>query len=270
MKTMLTHTAPPRSHRSGLHETRDARDAQAALRRDAAFALACTGLGLVAVAAGITVWAGMGAWFVPKAIAVFGIASAFAWRALPAHAPHRHFGGANGITLFRLALVALLAAGVGEPALQAQGLPWCVVLLATAGALLDAVDGAIARRRSQASEFGARFDMETDALLIAVLSVLVLALGKTGAWVLAAGAMRYAFVLAAGAWPWLAAPLPQSMRRKTVCVVQIVTLIVCLGPIVTPIAASAIAGAGLAALVYSFGADIFWLARRRRSAVAGC
>jgi phosphatidylglycerophosphate synthase len=251
---MRTHAAPPRPRRTGAYDP---------LQRDAAFALACTGLGLVAIAAGITAWAGLGAWFVPKAIAVFGAASAFVWHALPAHAPQWRFGAANGITLLRLAFVALLAAGVGEPALQTPMLAWCAVALATVTALLDAADGPIARRRSQASDFGARFDMETDALLIAVLSVLVLALDKTGAWVLAAGAMRYAFVLAASAWPWLAAPLPPSARRKTVCVVQIVTLIVCLGPIVTRGWASAIAGAGLVALVYSFGADIVGLARRR-------
>lgn len=240
---MRTHAAPPRPRRTGAYDP---------LQRDAAFALACTGLGLVAIAAGITAWAGLGAWFVPKAIAVFGAASAIVWHALPAHAPQWRFGAANGITLLRLAFVALLAAGIGEPALQTPMLAWCAVALATVTALLDAADGPIARRRSQASDFGARFDMETDALLIAVLSVLVLALDKTGAW-----------VLAASAWPWLAAPLPPSARRKTVCVVQIVTLIVCLGPIVTPGWASVIAGAGLAALVYSFGADIIGLARRR-------
>ena len=251
---MHTHAAPPRPRRTGAYDP---------LQRDAAFALACTGLGLVAIAAGITAWAGLGAWFVPKAIAVFGAASAFVWHALPAHAPQWRFGAANGITLLRLAFVALLAAGVGEPALQSPVLAWCVVGLATVCALLDAVDGAVARRRGQASAFGARFDMETDALLIAALSALVAALDKTGAWVLAAGTLRYAFVLAAVVWPWLAAPLPPSMRRKTVCVVQIVTLIVCLGPIVTPGWASMIAGAGLAALVYSFAADLVWLTRRR-------
>ena len=266
MKTMLTHTAPPRSRRSSVHEARDARDAQAALRRDAAFALACTGLGLVAIAAGITVWAGMGAWFVPKAIAVFGLASAFAWRALPAHAPHRRFGGANGITLFRLALVALLAAGVGEPALQAPWLAWCVVLLATAGALLDAVDGAIARRRSQASEFGARFDMELDAFLIAVLCLAPVLLGKVGPWVLAIGAMRYAFVAAMPVWRWLDRPLPDSLRRKTVCVVQVACLLVCLLPAVDARATAVLLGFALLALAASFFIDIRWLYRRRTHA----
>ena len=42
MKTMITHAAPPRPRRGAGHD---------ALERDAAFALACMGLGLVGVAA---------------------------------------------------------------------------------------------------------------------------------------------------------------------------------------------------------------------------
>jgi hypothetical protein len=63
-------------------------------------------------------------------------------------------------------------------------------------------------------------------------------------------------------WKWLARPLPESTRRKTACVVQIVTLIVCLGPIIPPRVSAAIAGAGLALLVYSFAVDVAWLRRR--------
>ena len=220
-------------------------------------------LSLVAAAAAAMLWAGLGAWFVPRALAVFGIGAACVWHGLQAHAPQTRFGAANGITLFRLGLVALLAAAAWEPTFATPAGAWAVVLLATAAASLDAVDGAVARRRHEATDFGARFDMETDALLVAVLCVAVWQLDKAGAWVLASGAMRYAFVLAAFAWPWLARPLPQSLRRKTVCVLQIVMLIVCLGPIVEPAAAKAIAGAGLALLVYSFAADIAWLLRRR-------
>ena len=46
--------------------------------------------------------------------------------------------------------------------------------------------------------------METDALLVLVLCLLVLHFDKAGAWILAAGLMRYAFVLATKLWPWLA------------------------------------------------------------------
>ena len=58
--------------------------------------------------------------------------------------------------------------------------------------------------------------------------------------------MRYAFVALAKVWPWLNGALPPSRRRQTVCVVQITTLIVCLGPVVPPLLASALAAFGLA------------------------
>ena len=202
------------------------------LRRDAGLALGGAALLLLTAVVTATMATDLSAWFAPKALALFGAAAACVWRGLGAHQPHARFGAANGITLLRLALIALLAALLGETG--GPSLAWTALGLATLAAVLDAVDGPIARRSQQASAFGARFDMETDALLILVLSLLVCALGHAGAWVLAAGAMRYGFVLAARPWPWLAAPLPESLRRKTVCVVQIVTLIVSLAPIIPP------------------------------------
>jgi phosphatidylglycerophosphate synthase len=96
-----------------------------------------------------------------------------------------------------------------------------------------------------------------------VLCLLIVQFGQAGPWVLAAGLMRYAFVAASWVWRWLSRPLPPSTRRKTVCVVQIVTLITALGPIIPPAGAAAIVGAGLALLVYSFAVDVRWLARQR-------
>lgn len=238
--------------------------AQSALRRDAARALAIGAFGLLVLAGATVTATGLGPWFAARALALFGIGAACVWLGLAAHAPHARLGAANTVTLVRLVLVALLAAAIGEPAATALELAWAAVLVATVAAVLDAVDGPLARRGGLASAFGARFDMETDALLILVLSALVLQFGKAGPWVLAAGAMRYAFVLAARAWPWLDAPLPPSWRRKTVCVLQIVALIVCLGPIVAPAASAALAAASVAMLAWSFAIDIAWLAQRRR------
>ncbi|MFN7977349.1 MAG: CDP-alcohol phosphatidyltransferase family protein [Vicinamibacterales bacterium] len=165
-------------------------------------------------------------------------------------------GLANLITAFRLVL-ALALWGLWTRA------PWTSVGVATVGALLDAIDGPLARRRGEVSRFGARFDMEVDAFLIVTLSVLGWQLGKAGPWVLLSGAMRYVFVGASWIWPWLAADLPESYRRKTVCVVQIVTLIVSLAPVVTPPLSDAVASAGLLLLMWSFAVDVAWLGRRR-------
>jgi phosphatidylglycerophosphate synthase len=110
-----------------------------------------------------------------------------------------------------------------------------------------------------ASGFGARFDMETDALLIMVLAVLAWQFGKAGVWVLASGLLRYAFVAASLALPWLRRPLPASHRRKVVAVVQVIALIFVVAPFISAAAAAAIAAVGLFALTLSFLVDIVWL-----------
>lgn len=178
------------------------------------------------------------------------------------HLAAPYLGAANQITLGRAALTALLIGLFGEPA--APVLAWTALAVAIAVSILDGVDGAVARRRGQVSRFGARFDMEIDALLILVLAVLALQFGKAGAWVLAAGMLRYAFVAAGAVAPWLAAPLPPRRRRQVVCVVQIVSLIVCLAPVI-PTPWSAIAAAlGIGALTWSFAVDVVWLGHNRR------
>lgn len=162
---------------------------------------------------------------------------------------------ANVVTAVRLAIALSLWA---VPA--ASG--WTLVWLAASGALLDAVDGPLARRQGRASAFGARFDMETDAFLILTLSILLWRHGKAGAWVILSGLLRYLFVAAAWRWPWMAAPLPESLRRKTVCVVQIVALIVALAPVVPPGVSGPLSAAALALLTWSFWVDVAWLRGR--------
>lgn len=258
----MTHL-PPAPARPLASAATDRRDAVAALRagwlREAPAVAVLLGVASAAVGNA----AGLSPWFAAKAVVLFAMAAALVWHGLSDHAPHRAFGAANRVTVLRLALVMGLAACLGEAVAARPLLAWALVGVATVAALLDAADGPLARAGGLVSPFGARFDMETDAWLLLVLSALLVQLDQTGAWVLACGALRYAFVAAATVWPWLGGPLPPSLRRKTVCVVQIVCLIVGLGPIVSPAAASAIAGAGLAALLYSFAVDVAWLARER-------
>ena len=173
-------------------------------------------------------------------------------------------GYANLITAVRLLLVACVAALLTVSDLRLAG--WLAVVLSTIAACMDALDGPIARRTGTESAFGARFDMEVDALLIMVLALLAWWWDKAGAWVLLSGLLRYLFV--AGGWllPWLRQPLPPSLRRKTVCVIQIVGLIIVLGPIVTPPLSTWLAAIGLAILGYSFVVDTLWLTARRPTA----
>jgi len=175
--------------------------------------------------------------------------------------PGASIGPANLVTAFRAVLVAGVAsAGLVPPTPRVA---WAVVVVGTAAALLDLVDGRVARRTGSATAFGARFDMEVDAALVLILSWLAWRGGVTGPRILASGLMRYAFLAAAAPLPWLARPLPPSRRRQTVCVLQIVALLVALGPVVPGPLAVAVAAVGLALLAWSFAVDVAWLYGQR-------
>ena len=204
---------------------------------------------------------GLGVAFVVQAAGLFSLGVMGILAYLPHHLPQQSLGPANRITLFRLMLVALLAGFLGG---QSSLIAWPAVGIALLVLLLDGVDGWLARRRHCASAFGARFDMETDALLTLLLSCLVWQLDKAGAWVLLSGLLRYLFAAAATLWPRLRYPLPPSRRRKAVCVLQVSSLLLALLPLVGSPISDAVAGTGLLLLCYSFTVDICWLLCRRR------
>ena len=174
----------------------------------------------------------------------------------------RTFGLANQVTLARGALIALLFGLPGED--LTTGVAWFAAAIALVGLALDGVDGSLARRQGNASTFGARFDMETDALLILIMSVLVWQLGKAGPWILLAGVARYLFTTATYFVAWMRSPLPSSFRRQTVCVLQVLMLLVCLTPLLESPVSDIVALVGLLVLVGSFAIDVAWLAQDRR------
>src|SRR5688500_8848296 len=223
-------------------------------------ALGClivTGVGFMAQP-----WLQAGAFYAWKAAALFAAMMAIASAFIGDH-PFPRLGPANRVTIVRAMLVALTAGLVGEP--ETPRVAAAAVVVVAAVALLDGIDGWLARRSRMASAFGARFDMETDALLILALSVLVWRHDKAGAWVLACGLMRYAFV--AGGWllPWMAGPLAPTRRGRTVAVAQIVGLSITLVSIFPPSIGRMVAAATLAALTWSFALDVRRLWRRRAS-----
>jgi phosphatidylglycerophosphate synthase len=169
------------------------------------------------------------------------------------------FGAANVVTTLRAALVAAAAGLIGEA--PSAALAAVAAALALTVALLDGVDGWLARRTAMATPFGARFDMEVDAFLILVLAMLAWTLGKAGSWVVLAGAMRYLFLAAGFMWRWVSAPLPPSSRRKAICVLQIAGLAAVVSPLVTAPASVVLALLTVATLAWSFAVDTLWLRR---------
>jgi phosphatidylglycerophosphate synthase len=196
-----------------------------------------------------------------KAAALFAAIMGLSIGFLQQHHPFARFGAANQITTLRAILVALVAGLVGEPRLAAVAV--AAVGASIAVTLLDGVDGWLARRDGIASRFGARFDMEIDALLILALSVLAWRHDKAGAWVVLSGVLRYAFVAAGAVTPWLRGALPPSRRRQTICVIQIAALTLVMLPAVQPPPSTLIAAVALGALAASFLIDIVWLWQRQ-------
>lgn len=210
-----------------------------------------------------------GAWAAGAAIAPGGgLAAAGAFALLTAAIayglaswPHPTLGSANLVSLARGALACLLVAALVAPPAPGSAEAWALGAAAALALLLDGVDGALARRSGLAGPWGARLDMEVDSAFAALLSVAVLRMGEAGPWVLALGFLRYGFLLATLARPWLGAPLPHSLRRKAVCVAQIGALVAILSPLVDPPLAAPVAAVATALLVWSFAVDVLWLAR---------
>lgn len=238
----------------------------AAARHLGALALALA----AAQAALLAVLPGPGGAAIAAAGLAFAAVSAVTLRAFVRSYPHPRLGACNGVTLARAAVATALVAPLVLPGALAgrEGLAWALVVLVAAGLALDGLDGWLARRSGLASPLGARFDMEVDALLAALLALVALASGKAGPWVLALGFMRYAFVVAARIWPWLNRPLPERRSRKTVCVIQIAALVALIAPAVTPPLSTAVGLAATAALIWSFAVDLRWLATARRRGAA--
>jgi phosphatidylglycerophosphate synthase len=218
-------------------------------------AAAATQIALLAVLA-TQVGLGLTGW-------VAGAAYALGLRTLLGGAARRAgattLGPADVVTLARASLVtgviALVADRFGTGAMPVATL----VVLSSVALVLDAVDGKVARHTGTASPLGARFDMEVDAFLVLVLSVQV-ALFVTP-WALVIGAMRYAFVVASWAMPWLSGVLPTRLSAKVVAAMQGIVLVVACARVLPTPAAAALVLLALAALVWSFGQSVVWLWR---------
>ena len=195
------------------------------------------------------------------AVAQYAALGALLLAKLPPGHPGPGLGPANRLTLARATLVLPLAALALLPGVFTAGGYWWMVGLSTIALVLDGFDGFLARRTGTESAFGARFDMELDAFLLLTLSALVWRSGSVGSWVLLVGGLRYLFVLGGLLWPPLRGALPPSQRRKVVCVVQGIVLVVCLAPVIRQAPATALVASALLLLVYSFVVDTWWLAR---------
>jgi CDP-diacylglycerol--glycerol-3-phosphate 3-phosphatidyltransferase len=111
-------------------------------------------------------------------------------------------GAATAVTLIRSWLVAIVAGHLWLPAVQGDG-SLNVGLLYSAAALLDGVDGRVARHGGVVTRLGARLDVATDAVGLLVAPLVAVRAGRLPPW----------YLLLAFAYPLFRAALALQKRR---------------------------------------------------------
>jgi CDP-diacylglycerol--glycerol-3-phosphate 3-phosphatidyltransferase len=116
--------------------------------------------------------------------------------------PRSTLGAATSVTVVRAWLIAIVAGHLLLPAVHGSA-SLNVGLLYTAAALLDAVDGRVARHGGIATQLGARLDVMTDALGLLVAPVVAVRAGRLPPW----------YLLLAFAYPLFRTALALQRRR---------------------------------------------------------
>jgi CDP-diacylglycerol--glycerol-3-phosphate 3-phosphatidyltransferase len=148
----------------------------------------------------------------------------------------RMWGAANLLTLFRGALVALLAGFLFTPR-PAGPAAWLPAAIFTVGVAVDFLDGWWARRTASQTRMGSLLDVEFDALGILLAIALAVQYGRLPVPFLAVGAARYVFVAAIALRRRRGKPvaqLPPSYLRRRLAGFQMGVLAVLLWPIAVP------------------------------------
>lgn len=168
-------------------------------------------------------------------------------------------GAANVVTLLRGCLVGVFAGFLFLP--QPSGkLAWLPVLVYTAAALTDFVDGYLARVTNQPTLLGERLDMEFDSLGALLAVSLAVAYGQLPAWALLMGLARYLFVGGLAWRTWRGLPvygLPASPYGRIVAALFMSFVSVVLWPVLDATATRFAAIWFALPLAASFGRD--WL-----------
>lgn len=172
-------------------------------------------------------------------------------------------GIANTVTLFRGLLIAVVAGFI----VASPGWMWLPATVFSVAALLDGIDGAIARR-TRTSKLGAQLDHFVDALAILVGGGAAVALAGLPAWYLTAGVLWFAYAGAIFLRKRRGQPiyeLPESRHRRPVGIAQLLVIAIGLSPFAPHVGLSIAAGAALIGLVGSFLRD--WASVTGRTAV---
>ena len=163
--------------------------------------------------------------------------------------PSGVFGVGNALTLVRLGMIASL----GPLCLSPPGPVAALVVFAVFA--LDGVDGWLARKRGQASLFGAHLDMECDALLVLLCSLVLYQHGRLGAFILVPGLLRYGYVVFLLLVPAAGGEAPRSNLGRYAFAAMAISLVASLWPLPFHVPLAQFATLAIAA---SFGRSFYY------------
>lgn len=135
------------------------------------------------------------------------------------------FSYANWVTILRLLIVLILGFLYSK---CTNGLLFTGFLLVIS---LDGVDGHLARKYNQSSKVGEYLDMETDALMVLLLSYIHFASGFISWWILIPGGLRYYAQLLLFK---LKKEGKQDIPKRIRSVIAVIFFISLLGPFILP------------------------------------
>ena len=150
---------------------------------------------------------------------------------------YEELGWGNRLTLVRSWLIAAVGGFLFQPWPAGPILTWLPGILDFFAAVLDRVDGYVARRTGHGSLLGQELDMVSDALGLAVASLLAVGYGQVHPSYLLFGAAYYLFH---GGLMWRERlglpifPLPPALHRRAWAGFQMGFLVVTLWPLFGP------------------------------------
>jgi CDP-diacylglycerol--glycerol-3-phosphate 3-phosphatidyltransferase len=167
-------------------------------------------------------------------------------------------GPANALTVVRGGLYAAAGGFLLVP--PTAGVRWVPGLCYGVGAVLDFVDGWVARRTDRQSVLGARLDLAFDTLGFLVVPLVAVAWGRLPAWYLALGLARYCFRAGEAYRRYRGRPvgsLPESRVRRPLAALQMGVITAALLPTLPTRVTVPLATAAMAPSLLVFGRD--WL-----------
>lgn len=162
------------------------------------------------------------------------------------------FGTANSLTAVRLLCILLLAIWPWS----ADAASLSLVLIGLLLLVADGIDGWLARRLDQTSEFGEFFDKETDAFFLLVLCLLAIDMRGYTIALIAVGLLRYVFALVLYTCEPPAEKEPRSAAARYLYVTMMAVLLAAFLPI--PVLPPVLVGLTAVVLIASFVPYFRW------------